>query len=157
MALLEEKTNVVSKCYGGRGGGHWDDGILFDGVREITIRCGSCIDSIVVEYCRNGETIKATGHGGNGGGAPIKIPLGASEFITNVSGHVYTANWAPNGVIGSLKFQSNIRTYGPYGQEAGNPFAVTVNPGDKIVGFFGRSGSYLDAIGVHVAHGIAHH
>lgn len=87
---------------------------------------------------------------------PLQITLAADEFITKVSGYIDAVHWATDNVIRSLKFQSNIREYGPYGPEVGNPFTFTVNPGYKIIGFFGRSGSNLDEIGVHVAHGIPH-
>lgn len=82
----------------------------------------------------------------------LQIKLDVDEFITNVSGYVGVVQDAANIVIRSLKFQTNIREFGPYGTEAGTPFTFPVNPEDKIIGFFGRSGVFLDEIGFHVAH-----
>lgn len=49
-------------------------------------------------------------------------------------------------MVRSLTLQSNRKAYGPYGVEEGTCFSM--NRG-KIVGFHGRSGWYLDAIGVY--------
>ncbi|KAK9922029.1 hypothetical protein M0R45_030512 [Rubus argutus] len=157
MALIEERRYVVSTRFGGTGGSqYWDDG-LYHGVREITLHFNTHINSIAVGYYKNGENINAEKHGGDGGN-PITITLAADEFIKNVSGYIVDGtHWGTaDYVIRSLKFQSNIREYGPYGDEEGNPFTFIVNPGDKIIGFFGRNGSHLDAIGFHVALGIPH-
>jgi hypothetical protein len=78
------------------------------------------------------------------------------EFLVSVSGNYFEAPWAVcNGrnpvVIRSLKFESNRRTFGPFGIEVGTPFSFTVEDGGQIVGMKGRSGWYLDAIGFHIA------
>lgn len=44
---------------------------------------------------------------------------------------------------------SNKRTYGPFGTEEGIYFSLPVI-GGKIVGFHGRGGWYVDAIGIHL-------
>ncbi len=47
--------------------------------------------------------------------------------------------------INQLKFTTNLgNTFGPYGGNGGTPFSIS---GLRIEGFFGRSGSRLDAIG----------
>lgn len=53
-------------------------------------------------------------------------------------------------VIRSLTFKSNKRTLGPFGMEIGTPFSSPLDDG-RIVGFKGRSGHHLDAIGFHVS------
>lgn len=57
----------------------------------------------------------------------------------------------PN-VIKSLTFHTNIRKAGPFGDEQGNSISTKIKEG-KIVGFHGKSGLFLDAIGVHVMEG----
>ncbi|KAK9943551.1 hypothetical protein M0R45_009156 [Rubus argutus] len=153
MAHSEEKANVISTLYGGSGGSYWDDGLYY-GVKTITLRFGRCIDSIAVEYHRKGEIITANKHGGDAGGDPEKIDVGPEEFIKTVSGYIGAADWTPGKaiVIQSLKFESNIRSYGPYGEEKGEHFTFTVNEGEKISGFIGRGATFLDAIGFHVIH-----
>ncbi|KAE8712658.1 Jacalin-related lectin 3 [Hibiscus syriacus] len=55
-------------------------------------------------------------------------------------------------VIKSLTIHTNKGKQGPYGDEQGPSFTNKMNEG-KIVGFIGREGLYLDAIGVHVMEG----
>lgn len=57
----------------------------------------------------------------------------------------------PN-VIKSLTFHTTKSYYGPYGEEQGQTFSSNLKEG-KIVGFHGRKGLFLDAIGVHVIEG----
>lgn len=52
--------------WGGNGGSNWDDG-SFNGVREIKLMYGRCIDSIRVVYDRNGRPVAAEKRGGGGG------------------------------------------------------------------------------------------
>lgn len=49
-------------------------------------------------------------------------------------------------VITSLTFISNTTAYGPYGRTDGEEF--TSSGLGKVVGFFGRAGSYIDQLGV---------
>lgn len=53
-------------------------------------------------------------------------------------------------VIRSLTFRSNRRTFGPFGVEEGTPFSLPME-GGQIVGFKGKCGWYVDAIGFHIA------
>lgn len=69
------------------------------------------------------------------------------EYLTSMSG-----NYGLLGayeLVTSLTFQSNRSTYGPFGSGGGKPFSFTSGAG-KIVGFFGRSGIYLDSIGAYI-------
>lgn len=56
-------------------------------------------------------------------------------------------------VVTSLTFHSNVRTYGPFGGEAGFTEAYFRTPSNigMIDGFYGRSGNFLNAIGAHFA------
>jgi Jacalin-like lectin domain len=48
--------------------------------------------------------------------------------------------------VDQLSFQSNLgNVYGPFGGNGGTPFEIGVS---QVGGFFGRSGKYLDAVGV---------
>lgn len=64
-----------------------------------------------------------------------------------VSGHVGTFNTFT--LLKSLKVETNLRVYGPYGAEEGEPFEFSAE-GGEIMGFHGRSGEFVDAIGVYV-------
>ncbi|XP_077228321.1 jacalin-related lectin 19-like [Tasmannia lanceolata] len=132
--------------WGGNGGSSWDDG-SFNGIREITLVYDRCIDSIRVEYDKNGKNVLAEKHGGNGGTRTVHIKLQyPEEFLTTISGHYCPVVNGGTPVIRSLIFKSNRRTFGPFGVEEGTPFTFPMD-GGLIVGFKGRSGWYLDAIG----------
>lgn len=68
------------------------------------------------------------------------------KFLVTVSGHYCPVVHGGSPVITSLTFRSNKRTFGPFGIEEGTPFTFSMD-GGLIVGFNGRSGWYLDAIG----------
>lgn len=69
------------------------------------------------------------------------------EYLIAISG--YIGDDLGSDSIRSLKFQSNKRTYGPFGTETGKYFSTPAT-GGKIVGFFGTSdSSHLVSIGAH--------
>jgi hypothetical protein len=71
------------------------------------------------------------------------------EFLTSIHGHYGTLNeWGPV-FVRSLTFESNMRTYGPFGFEKGTYFSFPMT-GGKIVGFHGKCSWYLDAIGAYL-------
>jgi hypothetical protein len=86
----------------------------------------------------------------------MQIKLSAGEHVTAVEGTIGRFGGVSDVVITSLTFRSSTgRTYGPYGNTAatGTPFSVPAADGASIVGFWGRSGWLLDAIGVYVKPG----
>lgn len=54
--------------------------------------------------------------------------------------------------IKSLTFHTTKKKYGPFGEQQGTFFSSFLADG-MIVGFHGRSGWYIDSIGVHVLEG----
>lgn len=135
--------------WGGKGGSHWDDGV-YSGVRQLVIVHGAGVDSIQIEYDKKGTSIWSEKHGGSGGHKTDKVKLDyPNEFLTKIHGYYGSLNqWGPN-LVRSLSFESNKKTYGPFGVEQGTCFSVPLT-GAKIVGFHGRCGWYLDAIGVYL-------
>ncbi|KAG8387546.1 hypothetical protein BUALT_Bualt02G0032400 [Buddleja alternifolia] len=150
--LGSEKSPKVSSIgpWGGNGGTNWDDG-SHDGMRVITLRYGSCIDWIEVIYDNKNNPFPAPMHGGHGGVNTAQIVLRfPDEILTTVTGYyAVLPGSTTTPVIRSLMFMTNMGTYGPYGVEEGTPFSASIE-GGKIVGFFGKSGWYLDAIGFYV-------
>ncbi|CAM0146900.1 unnamed protein product [Urochloa decumbens] len=81
------------------------------------------------------------------------INLAAGEYVTAVEGTVGHFATVPGVIVTSLAFRTNTgRTYGPYGRTTAGttPFSVPAADGACIVGFWGRSGWLLDAIGVYM-------
>ncbi|KAF9619350.1 hypothetical protein IFM89_006537 [Coptis chinensis] len=144
-----EKKPISVGPWGGLDGDRWDDGV-YTTIRQLVIAHGAGIDSFQVEYDKKGSSIWSGKHGGSGGIKVDKIKLDfPDEFLTSIAGHYGSINdWSPV-LIRSLTFQSNRKTYGPFGTQEGNQFSFSMN-GGKIVGFHGRSSWYLDSVGVYL-------
>lgn len=151
--LVKEPAPCGPGPWGGDGGKQWDDGV-FSGIKQIFVTRGeTTISSIQVEYDRNGQSVWSVKHGGNNGIATHRIKLEyPHEVLTCVSGYYGPVNNSDTSkVVKSLSFFTSRGKYGPYGEENGTFFTSTTTEG-KVVGFHGKSSSYLDAIGVHMQH-----
>ena len=80
----------------------------------------------------------------------MQIQLAPSEFVKGISGT--GGLYRSCNVIASLTFVTNVKAYGPFGLGDGTPFTIPVEDSHSVVGFFGRTNTYLDAIGVYVQH-----
>lgn len=74
------------------------------------------------------------------------------EILTHVTGYFGTTMIMGPTAVKSLTFHTTKRDYGPYGDEEGTFFSSLLVDG-KVVGFHGRSGWFVDSIGVHVLEG----
>lgn len=74
------------------------------------------------------------------------------EILTHITGSYGPAMYMGPNVIKSLTFHTTKRKHGPFGDEQGNAFTTKLKEG-KIVGFHGRKGLFLDALGVHAIEG----
>ncbi|XP_049369323.1 jacalin-related lectin 3 isoform X1 [Solanum verrucosum] len=143
------KQTISVGPWGGENGLHWDDGV-YSTIRQLEIAHGTGVDSIKVEYDKNGTSVFSEKHGGGGGAKTDKIILSyPDEFLTSMHGYYGSLYERGSVFVRSLTFESNKRTYGPYGVEQGTYFTLPISRG-KIVGFHGKSGWYLDAIGVYI-------
>ncbi|KAL6634410.1 hypothetical protein ACP70R_027081 [Stipagrostis hirtigluma subsp. patula] len=117
---------------------------------KVTHGDGSCIRSISFSYRgADGKTYNV-GPWGDPVGTEYKIDLcKCGESLKEISGTTGPAFNIDN-LVKSLKFVTDKRTYGPYGDDDGIPFRVAVMNDGRIDAFFGRSGDCLDAIGLYV-------
>jgi len=141
--------------YGGHGGSPWDDGFYIKGIKQIVVVYGTdAIYSIRFEYVgEKGRSVWKEKHGGNGngGGKTETFELDyRTEKLVSVSGH-YGQISLGSPVIRSLRFKTNTKEY-QVGVEQGTYFSLPTNSNSatEIVGFHGRSGWFLDSIGVYV-------
>nr|BAE95375.1 lectin [Cycas revoluta]BAV72209.1 lectin [Cycas revoluta] len=153
MAASSTKASVgyvVGGPWGGNGGDEWNDG-TYQGIRKIVIRSGDVVDSLQIEYAlknvAGSVNVCALKHGGDGGKESTIVFDYPNETLTKIEGF-YT------NVITSLTFETNLKRYGPYGKAGGKHFESGPAGDGKIVGFYGRSGDYLDAIGVYAFTGV---
>nr|KYP45177.1 Agglutinin [Cajanus cajan] len=145
---FEEKPVCVGP-WGGSGGYRWDDGI-YSTIRQLVISHGEGIESIQIEYDKNGSSVWSLKYGGSGGYKIDKIKLDyPDEFLTSIDGYYGKLRQFGPNFIRSLSFASNKKIYGPFGVEQGTYFSLPMT-GGKIVGFHGRYGWRVDAIGVYL-------
>ncbi|TXG52231.1 hypothetical protein EZV62_021400 [Acer yangbiense] len=138
--------------WGGNSGKPFDDGI-FTAIKHVYVHVGSgSIDAIQLLYQnKDGCSIMSKRHGGGLVDTIHRIKLDcSSEYLVGIMG--FSGPIDGNGgseALRSITFYSNKGKYGPFGPEIRKAFSSTLSNG-KVVGFHGRSGVYLDAIGVHM-------
>lgn len=138
LAHAEPQTRVV----GGPGGTPFADQSP-PGMRlvALAVRSGVVIDAVAAVLRRpNGERFPVPSHGGTGG-SPGAFTFQEGETLTGLN------VWAGQ-FVEAIQFETNQRQSRVYGQPRGAPQRIAVPPGHHAVGFVGRSGIYVDAIGL---------
>ena len=121
---------------GGTGGGLFTDAPQ-GRVTEVRIRHGSWIDSIQIAY----DNRRSSRHGG-GGGRESVFTLQGGEFIKAIYGRY-------GRFVDSITVVTNRRSSRRFGGPGGVvDYHYEAPDGFEIAGFTGRSGVYLDSIGV---------
>ncbi|KAK4387494.1 Jacalin-related lectin 3 [Sesamum angolense] len=148
LEKFEKRATLVGP-WGGQSGYYWDDGV-HSTIRQLEIGHGDGVDSIRIEYDSKGRSVWSERHGGSGGTKTDKVRLEyPDEFLISVHGYYGSLQEGGHLIIRSLTFESNKRKYGPFGVEKGTYFTSSTTHG-KIVGFVGKAGWYLDAIGFYI-------
>ncbi|CAN4093857.1 unnamed protein product [Withania somnifera] len=150
----DQSNLMLVEAWGGSSGSEWNYK-LTNPVKEIILSHGGIIDSIIFRTLSQQGTIDSPKFGGRGGDKKYNIIIenASREYLTGIKGTL--GYYAGHLVVKSLIFTTNLKCYGPVGSEAGGtPFTLLLK-GGAIMGFHGRSGAYLDAIGVYVQHVIA--
>ncbi|CAN6372901.1 unnamed protein product [Urochloa humidicola] len=137
--------------WGGDGGSQRDIKVLPYRLDRVTIRSGTIIDAIEFSYTDKDGQYHTAGPWGGQGGGNNSFQLGPSEFLTGVSGSIGQLKNKMT-TITSLTFVTNARSYGPFGKGRATSFHIPMQSNGSIVGFFGRSGRYVDSIGVYTNH-----
>ncbi|HEX2764951.1 MAG TPA: jacalin-like lectin [Allosphingosinicella sp.] len=136
-------------CYGGGGGSAWDDAQAAGTnppteFRRINLRSGTYLDQIESVYDNATRT-----HGGPGG-SPATFDFVPNEILISVQGrsgaYVDQISFTTAVIYGGGD-PPLIRTYGPFGGGGGAPFQIW----GEIAAFYGRSGSFIDALGCYLA------
>ncbi|GAB2213935.1 hypothetical protein Droror1_Dr00018261 [Drosera rotundifolia] len=134
----------------GLGGGPWKFIASHGRINEIVIHeSATKINSISFGDVtgHHSETFGGENPNDTGESKTIRINW-PSEHLIGISGSYGTYNELL--VVMSLSFITNQTVYGPFGNtSAAHSFAMPMIPGLVIVGFQGRAGYYLDAIGVY--------
>ncbi|KAL6841643.1 hypothetical protein ACP4OV_028582 [Aristida adscensionis] len=152
---IEEQSSVTKMGpWGGNGGRPFNIPVESRRLESVILCSATIVDALAFSYVdANGKQHTTPLWGGIGGSAHMalrdRITLGPSEFLLEISGTVGSFGSLCNAIT-SLKFVTNKHTHGPFGVPKGTAFCSRVKKNDSIVGFFGRYGKYLDAIGVYL-------
>ncbi|CAN6374129.1 unnamed protein product [Urochloa humidicola] len=141
-------TLVKVGPWGGKGGYPRDLNVLPERLTSVTIRSGEVIEAIRFTYVGTDGNIYTTDLWGGGTSNFTKIDLGDQEYIREISG-TYSPYGDVLNLITSLNIVTNVASFS-FGNAKGNTFSVPVENSGQIVGFYGRSGWLLDAIGVYI-------
>ncbi|WP_451998999.1 jacalin-like lectin [Azospirillum argentinense] len=134
---------------GGPNGVPYADGYPGRGnkIRRVSINHGTIIDGFQCFW----ETGSPGDHHGGSGGSPYDFDIDRGDYLTTIEGSVGPHNSWPT-VVKSLKFHTKSGGSSPlYGAPRGaqeHGFLLKAPKGWQILGFFGRSGTVVDAIGV---------
>jgi len=134
---------------GGKGGSVFVDSVIGgQKIAEVRIRSGTRIDSIQVVY--RDARIPGSGlsarpkHGGNGGSLAV-FELSPDEHIVSIGGKY-------GDCIDSLWIRTSKGRFQRWGGNGGSvDFHYAAPDGWMISSFWGRSGTYLDSIGVQMS------
>nr|XP_027121320.1 mannose/glucose-specific lectin-like [Coffea arabica] len=141
-------TIIFVWTVGGPGGSPWSY-IATDGIKEITLDVGRNIRAISFADAKGFISGTFGGNNPNNIGKEEKITIQwPSEYLTSITGTYGDFNGLL--VIYSLSFVTNQKAYGPFGSPSSGQAFSSPPDGNVIVGFHGRSGWYIDAIGIYV-------
>ena len=148
LNINEPREVKESSTFGGEEGDPWGDPVepyKLSQIQSITIWHGAWVEGIQVVYY-NGTLYNAPLHGSDKGKYNDTIPLDSDHLIVRVEGYTDGKH------VGNLMFtvQSKIggppTYYGPYGRNiTGDKYALDA----IILGFHGRAGETLIALGVY--------
>uniref|UniRef100_A0ACD5W3S2 Uncharacterized protein n=1 Tax=Avena sativa TaxID=4498 RepID=A0ACD5W3S2_AVESA len=136
--------------WGGPGGGERNVQVTPGRLNSVTIHSGGTIDAISFTYIGTDYIEHSEGPWGRPLNTKSTITLDPTDYVTAISGTFGTA-YDNDCVITSLQITTfKDKDNKIYGTPNGTPFHIPVRDGGRIIGFFGRSGDMLDAIGVYV-------
>jgi hypothetical protein len=134
---------------GGVGGSLFNDEPLLEAgtrVVRVEIRTGEFVDSVEITHLRPDETLLDLPHHGGFGGEEQTLDLNREEHITSLDGQYGNAD---TSFVNSIRIRTDqgrsLAGGGPGGDGA---YTYEAPQGFEIVGFFGRAGQFVDAIGI---------
>ncbi|KAF8666404.1 hypothetical protein HU200_053511 [Digitaria exilis] len=147
LIITKEAGPIKIGTWGGDGGEDFDVTEAPKRLESVTIRAGYVVDAIGFSYIDQLGKKHTVGPCGGNGGNDTTSQLAPSEYVKNFYGTIgdFEGNW----VVASLTIETNIETYGTYGTDQSTHFSIPLPKDASIVGFFGRAGALLDAIGVY--------
>jgi hypothetical protein len=124
-----------------------DEGFLEPGTRVARVvlsqdKSHEAVEGIQFTHVRQNGTLLDLPHHGGFGGAQQDFDLARNEHIIKISGTY-------ENFVKSVTIETNNPTHQiTVGYQVGAVYTYEAPPGFEIVGFYGRSGTLVDAIGV---------
>ncbi len=144
---------TISGPSGGTGGNYFADNPTSQ-IAKLRVRHGAYVDSLEVTWT-DGSTAQHGGQDGDSAPDVDEFVMNTGEYLTSVVGTIGALLDDGGPYILSIQFNTSTGRASPVwgdstGINASNPPAYYYGPesGQVITGFIGRSGKYLDAIGV---------
>jgi hypothetical protein len=113
-------------------------------VTTITVTAGCYVSGVQFHYSDGSQTH----HGGAALGiigscvvTTHTVQLEPDEFLRGITGHA-------GKYIDHVEFVTKKRRIGPWGGNGGAPFALIGPPEYRVKRLFGRSGAFIDALGI---------
>lgn len=144
-------SKIIYGPSGGVGGQPFDDNPPYanTAVREIRIWSGTCVNAIQLVLDLDGESLEYQKHGGPGGHLGV-LTLAEDEYIAEIYGQY-------SSYIDSLSIRTSHGQMRRFGGQGGHSEFIYVAPaGFQIIGFWGRAGHILDALGIHLCPKMTH-
>lgn len=111
-------------------------------VTAIHIRCGSWIDAIHFSYKKNDGSEDDSEKAGGNGGALKTFRLSEGEKISRIQG-------GSGAFVEVIRVETNKGRSETFGNaRAALSFTYAIPEGHQLIGFTGRSGIYIDAVGI---------
>ncbi|XAR61763.1 hypothetical protein NMG60_11016274 [Bertholletia excelsa] len=154
--LLANQGIVSVGPWGGEGGNSFtevpESGY---GLSGMTIGYTDVLRSLIFHYTNaDGESYDSVKYGTNG--AVIKQVLFKypEEYITSITiTYGLHKNYTSTPLISRLAFKTTSDDYGPFGPllppDSDTTVTIPIERG-RVVGFFGRAGDCIDALGIHI-------
>ncbi|CAL9058163.1 unnamed protein product [Musa banksii] len=119
-----------------------------DHITKLKIYYGDNIVGLETTYILNGNI--HTDIRGTTTGAFKEIILEEDEYFTSISGYFHAlSNYQGHAIVMLLTLETNKGASINVGNKIGSSFALTLEDWGRILGFFGRAGTAIDAIGIH--------
>ncbi|CAL9120041.1 unnamed protein product [Musa acuminata var. zebrina] len=132
--------------WGGNGGKTWDIGQA-DHISNVKIHYIDAVFAFDFTFTVDGVT--KTIHVGGDAPQYNEIILEEDEYFTSISGYFHAlSNYQGHAIVMLLTLDTNKGASISVGNKIGSSFALTLEEGSKILGFFGRAGTAIDAIGI---------
>ena len=144
LSWTENPSYQASNDFGGTGGTEFNDISSIPastGVSSLSLSSGNRVDNIGL-LLSNGTTFA---HGGTGG-TPATLALNGGEYPTSL--YVCQASYKTDNRLFYAKWTTNLGRTLSGGTTTSDCTTFTAPSGYEISGFFGRSGSEVDKLGV---------